>query len=164
MHSRGKMFDALLEMHGTGVVAAAAAATAVDLGLGAPMTGGPPYQVGYTEGKLILDITAVSTLASEDQFEIQLQCSHDATFTTWHTLFATHLGWQYCSVADRMGNDPSAVRRSSMATWPGPVALPVRMTLPFCNDFAGVTYRWLRVVSMMTTPTTGINYYAFLTI
>lgn len=164
MQNRGKLLDAILEMHGIGVVAAAAAATPVDLGLGAPMTGGPPRPVGYTEGKLIIDLTAVSTLASVDQFEVMLQGSHDATFTTFDTLFAIHFGWMYSSMADRMGGQLGALARSSRATVQGPVGLPLRFCLPFCNDFGGVVYRWLRVFTQTCTPSTGINYYAFLTV
>jgi len=160
MKNRGKIFDALLEMHGVGVVAVNTAASAVDLGGGAPRRDSEIY----TEGKLIIDVTAVSTLASTDQFEIMLQGSHDSTFTTWDTLTSVHLGWAYCSIADRMGGDPGANIRSSLSTWPGPTSLPVRLTLPFCNDFAGTVYRWLRVYSAMGTPSTGINYYAFLSI
>ena len=164
MHNRAKLLDAILEMHGVGVVNAGTAGTPVDLGLGAPMTGGPPEPVGYTEGKLINDLTAVSTFASVDQFAIMLQGSHDATFTTWDTLFAINFGWSYSSMADRCGGDPGVLVRSSRATVQGPVGLPLRFTLPFCNDFGGVLYRWLRVFTSTNTPTTGINYYAFLSV
>ena len=159
--NRGKILDAVLEMHGVGLVAVATPSTAVDLGGGALQRN---TQI-YTEGKLIIDVTAVSTFASEDEFEIMLQGSHDSTFTTWDTLFALHLGWAYDINLDRMGGDTTLFAgRSSRATFPGPTGLPVRFTLPFCNDFGGTVYRWLRVLSMMTTPTTGINYYAFLSI
>jgi len=153
MANRQKTFDALCEMHGIGVVAVSTAATA---GFD---TGG-----GYTEGKLVIDVTAVSTLSSLDQFEILLQGSPTSTFTTWDTLTTLHLGWMYSAIADRMGGDPGTVVRSSTATYPGPTTLPVRFVIPFCNDYAGTVYRWLRMYTCMGTPSTGINYYAFLTV
>jgi len=172
MHSRGKMFDALLEMHGVGVMAAGAgtASTPVDLGLGAPMRGGIPFPVGYTEGKLVIYLTAVSTGATDfgSKFEIWLQGSHDATFTTWQGLFAVKLGVR--ATFSTMWPNPyvsatSPGWYSNLATWPGPVALPVRISLPFCNDFGGITYRWLRVYTAIAASAgTGINYYAFLSI
>jgi hypothetical protein len=179
MHNRGKMFDALLEVHGIGLMAGAGSAvpgaggtasTPVDLGVGAPKTGGPPEPVGYTEGKLIIDLTAISISNANfgDKFEIWLQGSHDATFTTYHTLFAVKLGAS--STFSTMWPNPFVTAASpawaaSAATWPGPVILPLRFSFPFSNDFGGIYYRWLRVfTALMATCATGINYYAFLSI
>lgn len=157
--NRGKILDAVLEMHGVGLMTAAAASTAVDLGGGALQR---DSQV-YVEGQLILDITAVSTAASTDCFSIMFQGSHDSTFTTFHTLFELHLG-QMANDQDRSGGPwATGVWRSSVVTATGAADLPVRHTLPFCNDYGGVVYRWVRLVTTTGTPGTGINYYAFLT-
>ena len=165
MKNRGKIFDTLLEMHGIGVMAAGAgtAATPVDLGLGAPKRGGIPEPVGYTEGKLILDITACSTQTTLNSFEIRLQASHDATFTTFVTLFSIPLG----TVATHHSGSVfiSQPLSNLAAGFPAPAQVPVRIAQPFCNDLGGVVYRWLRLYTAIgATVTTGINYYAYLSI
>ena len=148
MDNRGKIFDALCELHGVGVLAGGAgtAHTAWD-------SGG-----GYTEGKLIIDITACSSGATTEDYEIWLQGSPTGTFTTFDTLFAIKFG------AIATGTDGFLnCRVSSRATFPGPTLLPLRMVYPFCNDFAGTVYRWLRLYTAISaTAATGINYYAFL--
>jgi len=165
MKNRGKIFDALLEMHGIGLMAGAAgtASTPVDLGGGATRRD----SAIYTEGKLILDIAACSSATFYNKFQIWLQGSHDSTFTTFDTLFAVKLG-SIATYATTWPNQfvsaTSPALYSSRATWPGPAALPLRLTLPFCNDFAGTVYRWLRIyTAIAATVATGINYYAFLT-
>ena len=178
MQNRGKIFDALLQMHGIGLMAGAGSAVAgaggtastpVDLGLGAPDTGGPTaYPVGYTEGKLVIDITAISAGVFADKFELWLQGSHDSTFTTFQTLLTIKLGasstfstmWpnQFVTAA-------SPAWQSSVATWPGPILLPVRIAQPFSNEFGGIVYRWLRLYTgVAATVATGLNYYAFLSV
>lgn len=162
MENRGKMFDALLQMHGIGIMVGAGgtASTPVDLGVGSPDTGGPPTPVGYTEGKLIIDVTACSSGATTEDYELLLQGSHDATFTTFHTFFGIKFG----AISTGLDNWLNT-RYSSVATWPGPLLLPLRISQPFSNDFAGVYYRWLRLFTAISaTTTTGINYYAFLSV
>jgi len=156
--NRGKIFDALLEMHGVGLMAAGSgtASTAIDLGGGALQR---DTQV-FAEAKLIIDISACSSAATTEHYEIWLQGSHDSTFTTFHTLLAIKLGAIATGIDEFLN-----CRVSSEATWPGPAALPIRMTYPICNDFAGTVYRWLRIyTAICATITTGINYYAFLSI
>ena len=150
MDNRGKIFDTLCEMHGVGLMAGGAgtAHTAWD-------TGG-----GYTEGKLIIDVTACSSAATTEDYEIWLQGSPTGTFTTFYTLFAIKFGSLATGTSDFLN-----CRVSSKATWPGPTALPLRISQPFSNDFAGTVYRWLRLYTAISaTCATGINYYAFLSI
>lgn len=147
MANRQRTFDLLGYLHGVGVVAASAAATAWD-------TGG-----GYTEAMLVIDMTACSSAASGDVYDIAFQCSTTSTFTVYKTAFCIPLG-----AFGAAGLRWSLFRQnySSVATWPGPTALPLRITQPVCNDFAGVVYRWLRTYTSVGTATTGINYYATL--
>ena len=161
LKNRGKIFDALLEMHGVGVVAAATGTTPVDLGLGAPQRGGV-NAYPFTEGKLIIDITACSSYASYERYQLCFQGSHDSTFTTWNTLFSLTLG-NFATYA-RYDGLVNEIMFSTVASWPTTSNLPVRFTLPFCNDYGGTVYRWLRIFTGMGTITTGINYYAFLSI
>lgn len=154
MANRQRTFDLLGYLHGVGVVAALAAGTAWD-------TGG-----GYTEAMLVLDVTAVSTLATTgNKFEIRFQGSTTSTFTVYHTFFAIPFGRIGTNMSRYWGLAAPAATCgafSSLATWPGPVALPLRITQPVCNDHAGTVYRWVRTYSMMGTVSTGINYYATL--
>ena len=110
---------------------AGTAATPVDLGLGAPKRGGIPEPVGYTEGKLILDITACSTQTTLNSFEIRLQASHDATFTTFVTLFSIPLG----TVATHHSGSVfiSQPLSNLAAGFPAPAQVPVRIAQPFCK-------------------------------
>ena len=175
LKNRGKIFDALLEMHGIGVVVGSTVSTPVDLGgstyaIALAGTGGQRDSQIYTEGKLILDVSRVGAETQESRYEIRLQGSHDATFTTWDTLFVLPLGSVGTIVQSAWMNNPvgaAAVARmySSTASWPTASHVPVRVTLPFCNDFGGTVYRWLRLFTACGgTDGTAINYYGFLSI
>ena len=164
--NRGKILDAVLEMHGIGVITGSTVSTPVDLGGGALQRN---TQV-YTEGKLILDVSRVGAENQQARYEIRLQGSHDATFTTWDTLFVLPLGSVGTVTQSAWMNQPVAAadparQYSSTASWPTASHVPVRMTLPFCNDFGGTVYRWLRLYTACGgTNGTAINYYGFLSI
>ena len=146
MANRQKIFDLLGYLHGTGVVAVGAAATAWD-------TGG-----GYTEAMLVLDITACSISASQDVFDLAFQVSTTSTFTVFMTSFVIPLGTFSAGLAQRLRPN-----FSSLGSWPTTALLPLRITQPVSNDFAGTVYRWLRMYTACTASVnTGIDYYATL--
>jgi len=146
----GHIFDSLAELKTASLVTTSAQAT-VDGTAAYFDTGG-----GYTEGKLVLDVTACSSATTLDLFEIRLQGGTPTTFTTFVTLAKLQLGNVSSGSFYRLGAAAAGKDGSANVT-------TGRFIIPWTNLFNGTVYRYLRVYHAMFTPATGINYTAFLT-
>lgn len=138
-----KTYDASLALKAAALVAATANGTLIlDLGN------------GLMDGDVIVDATAIEVDTTDESYEIIVQGSPDATFGTAANIVA--LG----SVV--LGH-PSSVRLVSQGQGSAVTDLPGRYCLPIRNEKNGVTYRYLRLRTVVVgTIATGINYSAFL--
>lgn len=134
------VFDANLEFKDAGLVAASAAAEVdsvakiVDLG------------VGYFEGRMVIDATAVEVDSGNEIFTIGVQLSSSATFAS--TI-----------------KEVASLKLGDAAALPGDVDMVEgRYILYFNNEVNGTQYRYARLYTTVAgTIATGINYKAFCT-
>jgi hypothetical protein len=136
-------FDDLLEMKDAGLVAASDAAQvdSKDLILD---TGG-----GFTQGNLILDVTAIEIASNDEIYTIILEGSNSATFANGIVPLAVAL----------LGAQEVIVGGTDTDSTTG------RYIIPFRNERDGTVYRYLRVYTVVAGAIAtggGINYSAFL--
>ena len=131
-------FDSALEMRDAGLAAASAAAQVdgaakiVDVG------------DAIFSGTVVIDISAIEVASTDEEYDIILQGSNSATFAS---------GIQNLA---QMNVGAGAVRQGGAAT-----SLVGRLLMPFVNIQADVTYRYLRVYTVVAgSIATGINYTA----
>jgi hypothetical protein len=120
---------------GSAAIAASAAGT-VDGVAKVFDTGG-----GYTDGVIVIDISAITGMAAAASchtIEICLEGSSTSTFTTHVRLASLKAGQNAAGFEHtRLGGD-STVASIDVG----------RYIIPFCNDFGGTIYRWLRVYTV----------------
>ena len=133
-------FDSELELKDAGLIAASAACQVgavdriLDLGL------------GYFEGRLVFDWTALEVDTGNEKYEAEWQLSNSATFASGNV----------CATVIKLGD--SSVNGSSADT-----ASSGRIVQPVCNEFAGTLYSYGRLyLRIAGTIATGINCSAFL--
>lgn len=154
-----KTVDTLLIMKDAGLVAASAAAQVGGqnkiFDCGPTGTGGPSPTAGMPnaglfEGELICDISAIETDSSNEKFTIVVQGCNTADFSTGSPPIinlAEH------SVGHLTGLGGISNTTSSTG----------RIVIPFYNWKNGVTYRYLRLYTVVAgTVATGINYTAYI--
>lgn len=132
------MYDTLLVLKAAGLIAASAAvATIVD-------TGG-----GHFGGDVVIDVSALEIASNDEIYDIVLQGSPDAAFGTAGNikeLAAISLSAKEVKRTDSDLDDDVG-----------------RFIVPFRNEAAGVTYRYLRLYTVVAgSIATGINYAAFI--
>lgn len=138
MQQRTYTFDANLELKDAGLVAASAAAQVdsaakiVDLG------------AGRVDGVVVIDISAIEVATGDESYHVELQFSTDSAFGSGNIVGPTI----------KLGD--SSVNFGSADTGTG------RVELPFCNEYFGTIYRYMRVYTRVAgTIATGINYTAW---
>jgi hypothetical protein len=116
---------------------------------------------GSTEGKFVVDIARIlmsPTVGSHSVIKIALQGSATSVFTTWQRLAVLPI-----SGTTATGNNRHQTGSTAATPTTG------RYILPFCNDFHGTVYRYLRVYHSYEGTLTalgalpGIKYKAWLT-
>jgi hypothetical protein len=141
-NSRDFTFDFLHQLKDAGLVAASAAAQVgganriLDLGS------------GRIDGRVIIDSSAIEADSSNELFTILAQGSNSPTFAGGATptvnLGAVLLG----DAATTLETVDTAIGRRELA---------------LCNEINGVTYRYMRLFTVVAgTIATGINYIAYL--
>jgi hypothetical protein len=135
-----RTFDANLVLKAAGLVAASADGTII------LDTGG----LGLLDVDLIIDATAVEIDSSDESYTIILEGSPDATFGTAANIAALArivIGHHSATAMAPQGFDD----------------VPGRFMVPCRNERNGVTYRYLRIRTVVAgTIATGINYTAWL--
>lgn len=155
MGNRKKIWDDLLQLASSNTLATAAYATydastpkTIDLG-----------GDGYTEGKLVIDVSAVdtsyATVASGQTYDWVLLGSNRSSFDSGRVPLARfRLGAVYA--------DPNSIKAAGFGASAGSPSTG-RFIVPWTNDFGGTTYRYLRLhLSLGGTFVTGVTYSAFL--
>jgi hypothetical protein len=100
---------------------------------------------GFTEGRLVVDLSFAASAAASDGCELLLQGSNVSTFGTIVTL---------CKIG--VGNGTRVVHTSAVKTG--------RLIANWNNMFGSTVYRYLRIYARgLGTWATGIKYGAFLT-
>jgi hypothetical protein len=100
------------------------------------------------KGELLIDITAIEIDSTDEIYDIVLQGSPDAAFGTAANV--QELAQLSVGVSNTKRTDSDKTN------------LVGRYTLPFTNEAAGVTYRYLRLYTVVAgTIVTGINYSAY---
>ena len=135
MGNRQLIYDSELLMNTAGLVAASAAGSEVY------DTGG-----GFTEGSLVVDVSAIEVDTGDELYTFSLQGTNTAAFG----------GTDIVDLAMFLMGDAAVL--------PGASDLGVgRVVCPFNNLFLDTLYRYLRVyLTIAGTIVTGINYTAFL--
>lgn len=132
-------FDIEMLLKDAGLVAASAAATvdSADKVLDAGQA--------RLDGVVVVDVSAIEIASNNEVYDIILQGSSSATFASdIENLAALNLG-------------ATEVRKASAID-----SIAGRYEMPFTNEQAGVTYRYLRLYTVVAgTIATGINYTAF---
>ena len=137
-HRPSSTFDANLQFKDAGLVAADAAAQVggsnkiVDLG------------TGHFVGSMTVDVSAIETASSDERYDIIVQLSNSATFSSGIV-------------------DAACLILAHATPAPGDTtAATGRYTLLFHNEWNGTWYRYARVFTDVTgTVATGINYTAY---
>lgn len=123
---------------------------------------------GRTVGDLTIDVSYAS-LASMDNapslnYEIHLQGAASSSFATpWVNLAAVDLGPWNLLAAHAKTNTGMPLQPQTDGSL---AVVPIRVTIPFTNDLAGTSYRYLRTwcrVGAGATIVTGIVYKAYIT-
>ena len=142
MSVRGYTYDNLLLFKDAGAVAASAAAQVsasnriIDTNNGA--TGSP----ARFNAVMVVDVTAIDVSSTNETYDIIVQLSNSATFASGVVnRIALKLG---TTVAGSSANDVVG-----------------RYELPFDNEFAEATYRYVRLYTLVGGTTPSINYKAF---
>lgn len=138
-----RTYDASLLLKAAALVAATANGTLIlDVGN------------GLLEADLIIDATAVEVDTTDESYEIIVQGSPDATFGTAANIV---------SLGSIVIAHPSSVRAVSQGQGSATVDGVGRYLMPVRNEKNGVTYRYLRIRTVVVgTIATGINYSAWL--
>jgi hypothetical protein len=131
-------FDAALELKDAGLIAASAA-TQVD-GSGAIRDLGD----AIFSGIVVIDVSAIEIASNDEEYDILLQGSNSATFASGIENLA------------QMNLGATEVRQGSAGD-----SLTGRYLMPFVNIQADITYRYVRLYTVVAgTIATGINYTA----
>jgi hypothetical protein len=143
-----RTYDAALLLKAAGLVAATADGTLIlDVGGGAPN----PI-IGFLEADMIIDVTALEVDTNDESYIIILEGSPDPTFGT-----AANIAVLSRTVIGSTGAAAQAPQGTSVVDAVGRYTVPVR------NERNGVTYRYLRIRTVVAgTIATGINYSCWL--
>jgi hypothetical protein len=128
-------YDDLLNLKDSAsVTSTAAGSIVVDLG------------DGYTEGYLVIDVTALEVASTDEKYNIVLEGSNVAALASGSVVLAA---------APQMGN--------SIAPADADTAVG-RFVVPFTNEQNGTLYRYARIHTTVagTIDTTGITYSCFM--
>ena len=138
--NRQRIWDSELEMTDAGLIAASAAGV-VDSAAKIWDTGG-----GFTQGMLVIDVTACEIADSDEVYSISVQGSTKSDF------------------ADTL-TDLALIVLGDVTTYTGDVENTTgRFLLPFTNMKGAVIYRYVRVYTTIAgTIATGINWTGFIT-
>lgn len=138
-HQSTYTFDKELQLKDAGLVAASAAATVggdakiLDLGN------------ARFNGVAVIDLAACEVATGDESYHIELQFSNSASFAS------TNIVGPVVKLGDSSVNFGSA---DTPATG--------RVELPFCNEYFGTKYRYMRAYTRVAGDiATGINYTAF---
>lgn len=152
MGNRQRIFDALCELAKTVNAVTSSAMATVDGSTVTFDTGG-----GYTEGKFVVEIESIAEViraTASQGISIQLRGSATKAFTSEVVLAQVDLGY---AGGHNVGCRPSTATCGTPTT-------NSRFIVPFCNDWNGTVYRYLRCYHAFDgTVTTGVSYIAYLT-
>lgn len=146
-----RILDAELILKDAGLVAASGAATVagaarvIDVGGQVPTDADPPEVFG----DVVIDTTAVEIASNNEAYDITLQGSDVANFTTGSPKIVELATIRLSALEVARGNqdDPDAGR----------------YIMPFYNERNGVRYRYLRLyVTVAGSVATGINFSAYI--
>ena len=99
---------------------------------------------GLVDGFLVLDVSAVEVASTDEKYTVHLEGSTVAAMTSGSVTLAN----------SPMGNE-TAPADADTATG--------RFVVPFRNEQNGVTYRYVRIYTLVAgTVATGINFAAFI--
>jgi hypothetical protein len=137
MSVRGYTYDNLLNLKTAGAITSSAAvATILDTNNGA--VGNP----SRFDAVAVVDVSAIDVSSANETYDIIVQLSNSATFASGVVnRIALKLG---TTVAGSSANDVVG-----------------RYELPFDNEFAEQTYRYVRLYTLVGGTTPSINYKAF---
>lgn len=110
---------------------------------------------GYTEGKVVFDVTAQAKAAAGILFQMEVQGGKTTTFASHVPLATLDLGY-----AGGGAIHPSIVKLSNSTGISG------RYVIPFHNEYGAELYRYVKVVMRSTVTaslSTGITFSSFLT-
>lgn len=154
MGNRQRIFDALCELAKTVNSVTTSAMATVDGSTVTFDTGG-----GYTEGKWVVQIQSIGEVlraTAAQGFSIQLRGSNSKAFTSEVVLAQVDLGYNGAA-------QHSIGQRPATATIGTPAAYS-RYIKPFCNEWDGKVYQYLRCYHAIDgTVTTGISYISWIT-
>lgn len=108
---------------------------------------------GYTEGKVVFNITSMAKGVAGVFFTLELQGGKAATFVSHVPLARLDLGFS------GLGSVRPYATLSNIQPISG------RYVVPFCNDYGGELYRYLKVVVRSTVTasiSTGIQFESFI--
>lgn len=108
---------------------------------------------GYTEGKIVFDVTAQSKAAAGILFQMEFQGGKTATFASHVPLATLELGFA------GLGSIRPVAKLSNSTGITG------RYIVPFINEYGGELYRYMKVVMRSTVTaslSTGIEFSAFI--
>jgi hypothetical protein len=130
-------FDKELQLRADGAAITATETNATILDLG----------TGLIDGYAVFDVTALDVTTGDESYKFMVQMSPDATFGTAGNIRVVaqlHIG-------------------GATATAPNGAADTVgRFVLPFRNEKNGVTYRYMRLYTLIAGTTPSIDFSAFL--
>lgn len=109
---------------------------------------------GYTEGKIVFDVTDCSKPVAGLLIQMEVQGGKTATFTSHVPLATLDLGF-----AGGGAIHPSIVKLSNSAG-------NGRYIVPFCNQYGDELYQYMKVVMRSTVSaslSTGIEFSSFIT-
>ncbi len=141
--NRGFIVDDLLKMKDAGLVATSAAGQVSDANHIEDLGG------GFTDGNLIVDVTAIEIASDNELYTVMLQGSNSSTFADGIVSLATLL----------LGANEVIVGGVDTDSTTG------RYIVPFRNELNGTVYRYARIyttVSGTIATGGGINFSAFL--
>ena len=126
-------YDNALALKTAGLVAASADGSILDVG------------AGFVKGYLVFDVSAIEVASTDERYTISLEGSNVAAMTSGSVCLAKKV----------FGN--------LVVPMDGALSAAGRYVVPFTNEEAGTTYRYLRLSTLVAgTIATGINFACFI--
>ncbi len=126
-------YDNALALKAAGLVAASADGSILDVG------------AGFVKGYLVFDVSAIEVASADERYTISLEGSNVAAMTSGSVCLAKKV----------FGN--------LVVPMDGALSAAGRYVVPFTNEEAGTTYRYLRLSTLVAgTIATGINFACFI--
>lgn len=126
-------YDNALALKAAGLVAASADGSILDVG------------AGFVKGYLVFDVSAIEVASTDERYTVSLEGSNVAAMTSGSVCLAKKV----------FGN--------LVVPMDGALSAAGRYVVPFTNEEAGTTYRYLRLSTLVAgTIATGINFSCFI--